>query len=84
MRATSMNSAARSYRSSRGRKPARRKFSPVNASGDVTAFHAAAAVAEVIQRGELAGQLEGLVERGVQGGGETDAVGHRSEQQQAR
>ena len=34
-----------------------------------------AAVAEVVERGELAGELEGLVERGVQRGREPDAVG---------
>ena len=33
------------------------------------------AVAQVVERGELAGQLVGLVERGVERGGEADAVG---------
>ena len=35
------NVRARSYRASWGRKPPRRKFSPVNASQDVTTFQAA-------------------------------------------
>ena len=35
------NVRARSYRASCGRKPPRRKFSPVNASQEVTTFHAA-------------------------------------------
>ena len=39
--AVSRNAFARSYRCSCGRNPPRRKFSPVNASHEVTTFHAA-------------------------------------------
>ena len=42
------------------------------------------AAAQVVEGGELAGQLVGLVERGVERGGEADVVGDRGQRRRAR
>ncbi len=71
------NSRARSYRDSCGRKPPLRKFSPVKASHDVTTFQAARPAERWSERGELTRNLERLVEGGVDGPRQTDALGDR-------
>ena len=61
------------------RKPPRRKFSPVNASQEVTTFQAARPPDRWSRRGELAGHLVGLVEGGVDGAGQAEVVGDGGE-----
>ena len=54
----------------------------MNASQEVTTFHAGPAAGEVVERGELAGHLVGLVERGVDRAGQPEPVGDGGERGQ--
>ena len=62
-----------------GRKPPRRKFSPVNASHEVTTFQPARPAERWSSDGELAGHLVGLVEGRVDRAREAEVVGDGGE-----